>query len=375
LASYDDKAKSGLFASDQAMEALVKDLLNLVAKAGADGITLDFGYLKNKDKQGFTSFARDLGIGLTAMDTSFKLNVVLSPVLCSIDSHFAYDMEELDKYIGFFLLTGFDYYNKNSKVPGPNAPLFSGDKWFPHDINASTLKYLSLGIPDQKLILVVPFFGKQWVTIDRKLSGFAKTLNYNEFDAQIRTKSQRVFDTVSLTPVYFCTEKDKTFQTWIDDSVSVALKCNYIKANHLGGVGVWGLGYDSKNNELTSVIVKKFYLINENKTNNNMTMDEVLTDMGTLEKTLWTVDLGMLFLLLSILILSFKICLVRSLVNRFLYFFYALGFILFIVTYFLIRETNYIENDGSIAIIAFIIIVSLIMIKTMHDNNARKDYP
>lgn len=375
LASYDDQANTALLTNDKISETFVHDLLTLVKKAGADGITLDFGYLKNKDKQGFTSFVRDLSTGLRAMDTTYKLNLILCPILCSSDTHFAYDMEELTKYVGFFLLTGFDYYNKNSKVPGPNAPLYSGEKWFPHDINASILKYLSLGIPTQKLILVVPYFGKQWVTINNDIHVFAKTINYNEFDDQILNKSQRLFDTVSLTPCYYYKENEKTYQTWIDDSLSLALKYGFIKANHLAGVGIWALGYDSKNQELTHVVLNEFLSTETIKTEVNMTLSEVLSDMSNLEAMLWIIDLSLLFLVLLILLLSLKICLIRSLVTRFVYFFYAIGFILFIATYFLIRQTNYIENDGSVAIIAFIIIVSLIMIKSMRDSNARKDYP
>ncbi|MCG8700051.1 MAG: hypothetical protein MI922_18490, partial [Bacteroidales bacterium] len=79
--------------------------------------------------------------------------------------------------------------------------------------------------------------------------------------------------------------------------------------------------------------------------------------------------------LLLLILLSFKICIIRSILNKFILFFYALGFLLFIITYFLIRNMDRFEDDGTIAIAAFIVIVCVILVKRMKDKQAKKDYP
>lgn len=43
----------------------------------------------------------------------------------------AYDLEELNKYLDFFHLMGYDYHGKWDKMTGANAPLTSSD---PNDV-------------------------------------------------------------------------------------------------------------------------------------------------------------------------------------------------------------------------------------------------
>lgn len=102
---------------------------------------------------------------------------------------------------------------------------------------------------------------------------------------------------------------------------------------------------------------------------------ELPDEIDKIIKILLIIDISILFSLLIFMLLSIKICLFRSIIDRFIYFFYAFGFVLFVATYFLIREAKFIKDDGTIAVAAFIVVACLILVKTMRDNNARKDYP
>jgi len=106
-----------------------------------------------------------------------------------------------------------------------------------------------------------------------------------------------------------------------------------------------------------------------------MEFPEKISKIDDIIKFLLIIDISMLFLLLLFILLSIKVCIIRSIINRFIYFFYAFGFVLFVATYFLIREAKFIKDDGTIAVAAFIVVACLILVKTMRDNNARKDYP
>ncbi|MDR3705685.1 MAG: hypothetical protein P4L28_07265 [Paludibacteraceae bacterium] len=100
-----------------------------------------------------------------------------------------------------------------------------------------------------------------------------------------------------------------------------------------------------------------------------------ITSITEIQKVLCLVDLSFVFILLLILSMSIWVCFFRSLVSRFKYLFYAIGFILFVGTYFLINKIDAIPNDGTIAIVAFVIIVLIVLIKNIHENSLRKDYP
>lgn len=106
-----------------------------------------------------------------------------------------------------------------------------------------------------------------------------------------------------------------------------------------------------------------------------MSLINFFSDMDALDKILWISDIILVVLMITILLLTFTSCFIRSLVNRFINLFYASGFILFVGTYFLIRNAKDIKDDGTIAIAIFIVIVCLILVKRMKDSNAKKEYP
>lgn len=375
VASYNHAANAHLLTSPKATQTLIKELLTLIKQTGGDGITLDFGYLAHSDSKAFFKFIKGLKGGLNTIDKNLKLNIILPPILGKADTHFAYNIEALNNFVDFFLLTGFDYFAKNRKDPDHNAPLYKSKKSAQHNINSSTLKYQSLGIPSDKFILIFPYFGKQWSLNNANTDTLIQLVSYNEFHNRFKSKCLRVFDTLSLSPYYSYKENGNTYHIWIDDKESLTAKYNFVIQNNLAGVGIWALGYDSDNHELANTLVDNFFTTKTSKIKHDMKPYEEISKIDDIIKVLLIIDISVLFLLLLFILLSLRVCFFRSLINRFIYFLYAIGFILFVGTYFLIREAEFINDDGTIAIAAFIVVACLILVKTMRDNNARKDYP
>lgn len=92
---------------------------------------------------------------------------------------------------------------------------------------------------------------------------------------------------------------------------------------------------------------------------------------------LWIIDISLVIILMLFLFFSIFCCVIRSLSIKFEFILYMVGVILFIGTYFLIRETSddLIPNDGAIAIFLFIIMASAIIIRKIYLNSIKKDFP
>lgn len=385
IASPDEEESSVLLKNQTALSTLTTEILNLVGQAKADGVTLDFGQINLKDRKNFVRFIKGLHDSIRTRKLNYKLNCILPPLLTKENHHFAFDFEKLNLYFDYYLLSGFDYHGITSNLAGPNAPLYSGKIWPHYDINSSTLKYISLGVPSEKFILVVPYFGEQWTTKDNripsKVTGKVKFIDYTDFHSQVTSASKRYFDKNSLTPCYIVGEKGKTVQTWIDDAQSLGLKYDYIKKNKLAGAGIWAIGYDGDQQELTNVLIDHFETHQQkdttgsNKKNFVMKLSDILPEIGNIEAVLWIVDGIAILFIINVILLSLKICFFRSLLNRFIIFFYGLGILVFILTYFLLRQTKMSNDDGTIAIAAFIVIASLILVKRTRDTNIKKGFP
>ncbi len=383
VANYADQSESKVLKNKKNLDTLVQDLLQLFSSKEADGITIDFGSFPKSDSENFNYLVKQLKEALVKIDTAYKLNCMLPQVLAR-NKKGAYDFSILNSYIDYYLITGFDYYGSHSKQAGPNAPLNSGEKWGKHSISNSIADYISQDLDKEKLVLIVPYFGIRWQTetenIPSKVKGRPQYFSYSDFKKSIVSGSKKTFDKESSTPCYKQITENKNYQTWIDDSSSLALKYDFVIKNNLAGIGIWSVGYDAGFHELDKLIAAKFYTIKRSghtTKKKDMFFKELMNELRenpTIMILFWA-DLLLVFLLLNFILLSFRICFFYSLIRRYIYFFYALGFVLFIGTYFLLREIPSIPDDGTIAVALFIGLVCLILVKSILDSKAKKAAP
>lgn len=362
VAGFNHNSSSKIWIDNNVSKNLSKNLINLLEQSKGNGITIDFGYISESNSQSFINFVVNLKNKLLTVDKSHKLSLILPPAFEKTNAHFAYNIKELNNAVDFYLLTSFDNHNnKTFNINTQSTPLANNHHHA--DINSSVLKYKSIGLPLEKTIIVYPFFGKQWKNTNE--NKVVKLISNDFFSKKVKPISSRIANNKSHTPKFKYTSNNTTYHVLIEDTASITKKCKYIIEEEMAGIGIWALGYDSKENELTKIAAS--HLIEKIKPISNY-MNEFL-EIG------WIVNICLLSILTIILLLSIKICLVKSFVKKYTYMFYGLGFILFVATYFLINKTQSIPNDGNIAIIAFVLIVSIIVVKNLYDKNERKDYP
>ena len=142
----------------------------------------------------------------------------------------------------------------NDEFPGPPSPLFKLEKGRSQSIE-STLDYYCNGkIPLGKMVMTVSYWGITWPVSDfmegSKADGLGKYMSFKEIKEYLRDLENfdKVpvygFDTIMGSSYFQYFEKGKMNILWFEDENSLYQKYNYALDQRLGGVAIWGLGYD-----------------------------------------------------------------------------------------------------------------------------------
>jgi chitinase len=117
---------------------------------------------------------------------------------------------------------------------------------------------LEFGVPAEKLVLGVPFYGRMWKGVLPKDNGlfqsgiFKMGLPYEQVFALSKNSSfQRLWDAKAQAP-YLYSAKDSTWITY-EDPESLKAKVGFIRKNGLAGVMFWEMSEDNTGSLLNTL--------------------------------------------------------------------------------------------------------------------------
>jgi spore germination protein YaaH len=242
-----------IFLHQNQRKLLQADMLSLIDQADASGLQLDFEIFKDvsaASAEGFRLFLKSIKQALASRKKNLSLFVLTE------DSAGLYDRESLMSP-DYIVLQGYDAHWKGSANAGPVAELrgSSADSW-----DSSLKHYLSLGVPRNKIIMSVPFFGYEWPTISDAAGaltrGVGSEISFAPLPAGLvpevaasalaRARQYGIRrDPVSGSPYYVFNDGTGWFQGWFEDDASLSAKFDFVKKQRLAGIAVFSLGYDS----------------------------------------------------------------------------------------------------------------------------------
>lgn len=253
-----------IFRSNTLTAALLRNTMDLVRRANADGIHLDFEIFSNvppEARNGFTRYVALLRDELKA----FKPQAQLTVFVTAFDHADALDEVALARYADHLIVQGYDMHWLTAPNAGPLGPLtgWNGANW-----ETIVNRFVGMGIPREKLIMAVPYYGYEWPTVSDQpgaaTRGAGREMTYAPVDPaylpliQINAQ-QRVAahglrrDPITNMPYYAFQGADGWYQGWFDDAQSLQQKYNFVKQQRLGGIAIFPLGYDG--GQLNSVLV------------------------------------------------------------------------------------------------------------------------
>jgi chitinase len=251
-------------ATDASRKTFVTSCVDLYLKQYQgvfDGIDIDWEYPvtgglvpngKPEDKHNYTlllaEFRRQLDQLGSANGTHYLLTVAL-PGGPGMDQRF--ERDQIVQYLDWVNLMTYDLHGTWSPQTNFNSPLYQ-DTNDPGDsslnVDAVVQDYLGAGIPADKIVMGVPFYGYAWVGVGYTNDGLyessvfpaqGKSLTYNQIVADYLPTYKRDWNDESQVP-YLYNINTAVFVSY-DDPQSIALKAGYAKDKHLAGVMIWEL--------------------------------------------------------------------------------------------------------------------------------------
>ena len=251
--------------------------VDLLRQFSADGIDLDWEYpgqgvagikYRAEDRQNFTRLLTMLRTKLDAASVAqgrtggsrYTLSIA------SADREY-FDHTEMDKlhvYLDWINVMSYDFFNSLTPTTGHHAGLYRAAATVPTDRDAdeSVKQHLAAGIPSEKIVLGVAFYGRGFTGVKPTDNGleqpyerFEGAHDYSELVEKFMDKQGfvRYWDDRAKAP-YLWNSASRTFITY-DDPRSIRVKAQYVKAHHLGGMMFWELSED-RNEELLDVIAR-----------------------------------------------------------------------------------------------------------------------
>jgi chitinase len=256
----------------QSRGAFIESVMEFLNRYALDGLDVDWEYpglagsghaFRREDKQNFTFLLKELRERFDKEAGSTGRRLYLTIAMGAFDDVIAHsEMAKVQQYVDTVNLMTYDYYEAGAdRTTGNHAPLFE-DPADPKSASAddSIRAFEKAGVPAEKILLGVPFYGRMWGEVPDQNHGLfqpGKTIpnTYAPYNVIVETMLnqgfKRYWDGASSAPHLYDPERH-IFVSY-EDPESLAAKCRYVISHGLGGVMFWEYFGDSSGQLLGAI--------------------------------------------------------------------------------------------------------------------------
>lgn len=249
------------WATPAAQTTFINNIVSLLNSRGGHGVNIDFEGMGSADKTPFKNFMINLKNALTAANPNYELSMALYAVEWSS----TFDIPALNPIVTNFIIMGYDYYYSGSTTAGPESPLYNFQTTYNYTVAKSVTYYLKQGVSASKLLLGLPYYGREWSTSGPNAPSAttgafttSRTYSYVKANTAIYSAANKKWEANCYNPYYSYISSSQQRQCWIDDVYSMGRKFDMVKQRGIGGIGIWALGYDNGYNDFWQLISDKF---------------------------------------------------------------------------------------------------------------------
>ncbi len=165
-------------------------------------------------------------------------------LILSIDSYVPFNFNNyyrLDiqgQVADYVIIMGYDEHWHGSGDPGSVASISYVSNGLDRTLNEEN-------VPPEKIVNALPFYTILWQTEGANVTDQYITLN-NVTDYLQRMNVQPAWDEATCQNYAEWKSGNVTYQIWVEDAESIAVKLNVMKTKNIGGVAVWRLGYGTE---------------------------------------------------------------------------------------------------------------------------------
>lgn len=232
--SFDPDLTHELLSSSRKREKLINNILNIYLDYGFQGINIDFEnvYLKTRDY--LTQFVRELYP--VFKEAGLVVSMDVTGLSTSENWSQCYDRRRLSEVVDYMVLMAYDQHWAGSPVAGSVAEY----DWVENSI-LGVLKY----IPNDKLVLGIPFYTRLWIEKDGKLTSQAISMEKaNQFIKD--NNVELVWDERALQYYGELKKDNAVYKIWIENAQSLEAKASLIHKYDLAGIASWRKGFETE---------------------------------------------------------------------------------------------------------------------------------
>jgi chitinase len=240
----------------------IESAVKFVERYNLDGLDIDWEYpgmtgnnnkFRPEDKQNYTLLLKELRGRFNHEQKRLHRHLVTSIATgASTDFLEHTEMSKVQRYVDTINLMSYDYYVPVwDKTTGHHAPLFTNPA-DPKKISADRTvhEYESAGVPANKIVLGVPFYGKNWANVSSTNHGLFQPgteapnsyLPYSSLASMQNNGYIRYWDATASAP--FLYNQDAQIFISYEDPEALAAKCKYVLDHNLGGIMFWEYSSD-----------------------------------------------------------------------------------------------------------------------------------
>jgi chitinase len=247
----------------QSRRVFIESVMDFLNRYDLDGLDIDWEYpgmtgaghkFRAEDKHNFTLLLAELRKRFEEETRRSGKRLYLTIASGASDEYLAHtEMDKVARFVDTVNLMSYDYYEPDSgPITGHHAPLYTNPA-DPEKISAdaSVRAFEQAGVPAEKILLGLPFYGHVWGQVPETAHGLYQPGKpipnaFAPYSAIATTMLghgfTRYWDTVSAVPYLYNAEKH-IFVSY-EDPESIAVKGRYVLEHKLGGVMFWNYESD-----------------------------------------------------------------------------------------------------------------------------------
>lgn len=233
---FDKEMTAKVLADPSKRTKLVNKIIDLSLKYNADGINMDFENMRTEDSDEYTLLIKELSAKAKTKGLSVSIDV--TPINKYSSWSTCYNRKELSKYADYIIMMGYDQHWEGSPVSGSVAQL----SWV-----EDSLKKILEEVPQEKLILAVPFYTRLWqeTYVNGRTVVTSKALSMEDGEKAIKeNNASKVWDEES-GQYYAEYKKDGSlYRIWLEDENSIRRKVQLANKYNIAGIASWRKGYE-----------------------------------------------------------------------------------------------------------------------------------
>jgi chitinase len=277
---------SNATASETSRQAFTHSCVQFLQHNGFDGIDIDWefparGNEHPEERGNFTAMLSEFRKQLDfqgRIDGRGYLLTMAAPA--GQNEAMGFELDKIQPLVDWINLMTYNYYDENSTTTNLDGALYPvaadpGNKTY-HD-DSVVQAYLAAGIPGNKLMLGVNFYGNGWKGVPAAQNGLYQSHEGPFDDPNVPPATWNVEGKISyhslqkyylnvpgwdsywqaeaLAPWLYNAEKG-AFITY-HNAESLAAKADYVKMKQLGGVMIWQIGADDHDNTLLKALAAR----------------------------------------------------------------------------------------------------------------------